>query len=113
MLSFCGTRNLLNTIQRGIYYSNYKCFTTCVYVTAPFCEVEFIHQFLCFNSVFLILRSNDEMDITMGNIRVVILLHKKNGEVFLWPAVRQQPKDVGLMGILGKSTSLVKHLIMY
>ncbi|XDV51312.1 hypothetical protein PO909_020223 [Leuciscus waleckii] len=51
--------------------------------------------------VSLILRSN-EMDVTMGNIRVVILLHKKNGEVFLWPAVRQQPKDVGLMGILGK-----------
>ncbi|XDV51310.1 hypothetical protein PO909_020222 [Leuciscus waleckii] len=52
--------------------------------------------------VSLILRSN-EMDVTMGNIRVVILLHKKNGEVFLWPAVRQQPKDVGLMGILGKA----------
>ncbi|XDV51336.1 hypothetical protein PO909_020225 [Leuciscus waleckii] len=52
--------------------------------------------------VSLILRSN-EMDVTMGNIHVVILLHKKNGEVFLWPAVRQQPKDVGLMGILGKA----------
>ncbi|XDV51318.1 hypothetical protein PO909_020224, partial [Leuciscus waleckii] len=50
--------------------------------------------------VSLILRSN-EMDVTMGNIRVVILLHKKNGEVFLWPAVRS--KDVGLMGILGKA----------
>ncbi|XDV51328.1 hypothetical protein PO909_020224 [Leuciscus waleckii] len=52
--------------------------------------------------VSLILRSN-EMDVTMGNIRVVILLHKKNGEVFLWPDVRQQPKDVGLTGILGKA----------
>ncbi|XP_051768557.1 inter-alpha-trypsin inhibitor heavy chain H3-like isoform X12 [Ctenopharyngodon idella] len=49
--------------------------------------------------VSLILRSN-EMDVTMGNIRVVILLHKKNGDAFLWPAVRQQPKDVSLMGIL-------------
>ncbi|XP_077058966.1 inter-alpha-trypsin inhibitor heavy chain H3-like [Siphateles boraxobius] len=52
--------------------------------------------------VSLILRCN-EMDVTMGNISVVILLHKKNGEVFLWPAVRQQPKDVSLMGILGKA----------
>ncbi|XP_067288176.1 inter-alpha-trypsin inhibitor heavy chain H3-like [Pseudorasbora parva] len=52
--------------------------------------------------VSLILRSN-EVDITLGNIRVVILLHKKNGEAFLWPAVRQQPKDVSLMGILGKA----------
>ncbi|XP_077060063.1 inter-alpha-trypsin inhibitor heavy chain H3-like [Siphateles boraxobius] len=52
--------------------------------------------------VSLILRCN-EMNVTMGNISVVILLHKKNGEVFLWPAVRQQPKDVSLMGILGKA----------
>ncbi|XDV51326.1 hypothetical protein PO909_020224 [Leuciscus waleckii] len=52
--------------------------------------------------VSLILRSN-EMDVTMGNIRVVILLHKKNGEVFLWPDVRHEPKDVGLTGILGKA----------
>ncbi|XP_067288175.1 inter-alpha-trypsin inhibitor heavy chain H3-like isoform X12 [Pseudorasbora parva] len=52
--------------------------------------------------VSLILRSN-EVDVTLGNIRVVILLHKKNGEAFLWPAVRQQPKDVSLMGILGKA----------
>uniref|UniRef100_A0A8C1KH89 Inter-alpha-trypsin inhibitor heavy chain 3b n=1 Tax=Cyprinus carpio TaxID=7962 RepID=A0A8C1KH89_CYPCA len=50
--------------------------------------------------VSLILRS-DELDVTMGNIRVVILLHKKNRDVFLWPAVQQQPKDVKLSGILG------------
>ncbi|MGD1441008.1 hypothetical protein ACP6H9_26935, partial [Vibrio harveyi] len=52
--------------------------------------------------VSLILRSN-EIDITMGNIRVIILLHKKNGDVFLWPAVQQQPKDVKLSGILGEA----------
>ncbi|XP_067243924.1 inter-alpha-trypsin inhibitor heavy chain H3-like isoform X2 [Chanodichthys erythropterus] len=51
--------------------------------------------------VSLILRSN-EMDVTMGNIRVVILLHKKD-EVFLWPAVWQQPKDAGFTGILGEA----------
>ncbi|XP_016353349.1 inter-alpha-trypsin inhibitor heavy chain H4-like [Sinocyclocheilus anshuiensis] len=53
-------------------------------------------------NVSLILRSN-EMDVTMGNIRVVILLHKKDGDVFLWPAIWQQPKDVSLMGILGEA----------
>ncbi|XP_039529773.1 inter-alpha-trypsin inhibitor heavy chain H3-like isoform X1 [Pimephales promelas] len=52
--------------------------------------------------VSLILRRN-EMDVTMGSIRVVILLHKEKGEVFLWPAVRQQPKDVSLRAILGKA----------
>ncbi|XP_056128493.1 uncharacterized protein LOC130106414 [Rhinichthys klamathensis goyatoka] len=51
--------------------------------------------------VSLILQSN-EMDVTMGNIRVVILLHKKD-DVFLWPAIWQQPKNVGLTGILGKA----------
>ncbi|XP_051957028.1 inter-alpha-trypsin inhibitor heavy chain H3-like isoform X2 [Xyrauchen texanus] len=51
--------------------------------------------------VHLIL-GNNEIDVTMGNIRVVILLHKKDGNVFLWPDIRQQPKDVGLSGILGK-----------
>uniref|UniRef100_A0A671LTF6 Inter-alpha-trypsin inhibitor heavy chain H3-like n=1 Tax=Sinocyclocheilus anshuiensis TaxID=1608454 RepID=A0A671LTF6_9TELE len=59
--------------------------------------------------VSLILRSN-EIDITMGNIHVVILLHKEKREIFLWPAVQQQPKDVSLTGILGKSASLIKHL---
>ncbi|KAI2659039.1 Inter-alpha-trypsin inhibitor heavy chain H3 [Labeo rohita] len=53
-------------------------------------------------NVSLILRSN-EMDITMGNIRAVILLHKKDSDIFLWPAIWQQPKDVSLMGILGEA----------
>lgn len=60
----------------------------------------------------LILRSN-EIDVTMGNIHVVILLHKEKSDVFLWPAVRQQPKDVSLTGILGKNASLIKHLSMF
>ncbi|CAM4731632.1 unnamed protein product [Leuciscus chuanchicus] len=51
--------------------------------------------------VSLILQSN-EMDVTMGNMRFVILLHKKD-EVFLWPAIWQQPKDVGFTGILGEA----------
>ncbi|ROI16305.1 Inter-alpha-trypsin inhibitor heavy chain H3 [Anabarilius grahami] len=60
--------------------------------------------------VSLILRNGNEMDVTMGNIRVVILLHKKNGDVFLWPAVRQQPKDVSLMGILGKAEASYEEI---
>ncbi|KAK7119155.1 hypothetical protein R3I94_021113 [Phoxinus phoxinus] len=49
-----------------------------------------------------LIRRGIEMDVTMGNIGVVILLHKKD-EVFLWPAVWQQSKDVGLTGILGEA----------
>ncbi|XP_048029063.1 inter-alpha-trypsin inhibitor heavy chain H3-like isoform X2 [Megalobrama amblycephala] len=60
--------------------------------------------------VSLILRNGNEMDVTMGNMRIVILLHKKNGDVFLWPAVRQQPKDVILMGILGKAEASYEQI---
>ncbi|XP_072522632.1 inter-alpha-trypsin inhibitor heavy chain H3 [Salminus brasiliensis] len=54
------------------------------------------------DSVTLILRKN-EADVTMGTVRVVLFRHEENGEKFLWPAVRQQPKDVSLQGILGKN----------
>ncbi|XP_059394300.1 uncharacterized protein LOC132126807 [Carassius carassius] len=52
--------------------------------------------------VSLILRSN-EIDVTMGNIHIVILLHKEQLDMFLWPAVRTRPKDVSLTGVLGES----------
>ncbi|XP_076858950.1 uncharacterized protein LOC143512469 isoform X2 [Brachyhypopomus gauderio] len=52
------------------------------------------------NNVSLILRDN-EMDVTMGTMRVIFLLHAKSGDAFLWPAVRQQP--IGMQGILGKT----------
>ncbi|XP_076859005.1 inter-alpha-trypsin inhibitor heavy chain H3-like isoform X2 [Brachyhypopomus gauderio] len=52
------------------------------------------------NNVSLILRDN-EMDVTMGTVRVIFLLHAKSGDAFLWPAVRQQP--IGMQGILGKT----------
>ncbi|XP_073681749.1 inter-alpha-trypsin inhibitor heavy chain H3-like [Garra rufa] len=50
----------------------------------------------------LILRHN-EIEITMGDIRVSILLHKNNKDEFLWPVVLEQPKDVRLCGIFGEA----------
>ncbi|XP_051768737.1 inter-alpha-trypsin inhibitor heavy chain H3-like [Ctenopharyngodon idella] len=44
----------------------------------------------------------DQMNVTMGNIHVVILLQKKDQVLFLWPAIWEYPKDVNLTGILGK-----------
>ncbi|MCJ8744185.1 hypothetical protein PDJAM_G00115570 [Pangasius djambal] len=52
------------------------------------------------DSVSIFLRSN-ELDVTMGTVRVVFLLHKKAGDVFLWPVVHQQPQNI--QGILGKT----------
>uniref|UniRef100_A0A8C1CEZ9 Inter-alpha-trypsin inhibitor heavy chain 3b, tandem duplicate 2 n=1 Tax=Cyprinus carpio carpio TaxID=630221 RepID=A0A8C1CEZ9_CYPCA len=59
--------------------------------------------------VSLILRSN-EIDVTMGKIHIVILLHKEKRDMFLWPAVRQQPKDVSLTGILGKTDASYEEI---
>ncbi|XP_042589738.1 inter-alpha-trypsin inhibitor heavy chain H3-like isoform X3 [Cyprinus carpio] len=51
--------------------------------------------------VSLILRSN-EIDVTMGKIHIVILLHKEKRDMCLCPAVQTRPKDVNLTGILGE-----------
>ncbi|KAL7843745.1 hypothetical protein AOLI_G00252570 [Acnodon oligacanthus] len=53
------------------------------------------------DSMSLILR-NEEVDVTMGTVRVVLFRHKKDGEMFLWPAVQQQPNHVNIQGIFGK-----------
>ncbi|XP_051531659.1 inter-alpha-trypsin inhibitor heavy chain H3-like isoform X4 [Myxocyprinus asiaticus] len=59
--------------------------------------------------VSLVVREN-EMDVTMGNIGVIILLHKKNGNMFLWPAIFEYPKNVNLTGILGKANISYEEL---
>ncbi|XP_053083116.1 inter-alpha-trypsin inhibitor heavy chain H3-like isoform X2 [Pangasianodon hypophthalmus] len=51
-------------------------------------------------SIFL---RNNELDVTMGTVRIVFFLHKKAGDVFLWPVVHQQPKNANIQGILGKT----------
>ncbi|XP_017305529.1 inter-alpha-trypsin inhibitor heavy chain H3 isoform X3 [Ictalurus punctatus] len=53
------------------------------------------------DSVSIFLRDN-ELDVGVGNVRVVLILHKKRGEVFLWPSIRQQPKNA-TRGVLGKT----------
>lgn len=44
----------------------------------------------------------NELNVTMGNIGVVVLSHKKDGVMFLWPAIWEYPKDISLTGVLGK-----------
>ncbi|XP_066526470.1 inter-alpha-trypsin inhibitor heavy chain H3-like isoform X3 [Hoplias malabaricus] len=51
-------------------------------------------------SVSLVIRNN-EVDVTMGSIRIVFFRHKKNGETFLWPSVQQQPTNQNIKGTLG------------
>lgn len=60
------------------------------------------------HSVSIFLRDN-ELDVGVGNVRVVLILHKKRGEVFLWPSIRQQPKNA-TRGVLGKRTEAALEL---
>ncbi|KAM9443592.1 LOW QUALITY PROTEIN: inter-alpha-trypsin inhibitor heavy chain H3-like [Clarias gariepinus] len=53
------------------------------------------------DSVSIFLRSN-ELDVTMGSVRVVFLLHKKTEDLLLWLVIHQQPKNPNTKGILGK-----------
>ncbi|KAL2091288.1 hypothetical protein ACEWY4_013551 [Coilia grayii] len=53
------------------------------------------------DSLLLIIREN-ETDITIATIRVVILLHQRNGEKFLWLAIRKRPLGNASSGLIGK-----------
>uniref|UniRef100_A0A672Y4Q3 Inter-alpha-trypsin inhibitor heavy chain 3 n=1 Tax=Sphaeramia orbicularis TaxID=375764 RepID=A0A672Y4Q3_9TELE len=46
-------------------------------------------------------QDNIETDITVGETRLVILLHETAGKQFLWPVLRQVPSDNNTEGILG------------
>ncbi|KAK2821164.1 hypothetical protein Q7C36_020507 [Tachysurus vachellii] len=50
-----------------------------------------------------IFQRTNEIDVTMGTVRVVVLIHKNIGDVFLWPVVHKQGKDSNFRGILGKN----------
>ncbi|XP_059385777.1 uncharacterized protein LOC132119647 [Carassius carassius] len=54
------------------------------------------------DSVSLVVREN-VMNVTFGNIGVVILSHKKDGVMFLWPVIWEYSKDANLTGVLGKA----------
>nr|XP_040060994.1 inter-alpha-trypsin inhibitor heavy chain H3-like isoform X2 [Gasterosteus aculeatus aculeatus] len=41
-----------------------------------------------------------EIDVAVGDTRMVILIHKENGKDFLWPILRQRPLDDNVSGIL-------------
>uniref|UniRef100_A0A672KEC2 Uncharacterized protein n=1 Tax=Sinocyclocheilus grahami TaxID=75366 RepID=A0A672KEC2_SINGR len=62
------------------------------------------------DGVSLVVLEN-EMNVTMGNIGVVIISHKKDGVMFLWPAIWKYPKDVNLAGVLGKRIHYVDEFV--
>lgn len=60
---------------------------------------------ICFQSVTVI-RRDKETDVSIEDIRLVILVHEISGRKFLWPVLRQPPSDDTAGGILGECVSL-------
>ncbi|XP_030632209.1 inter-alpha-trypsin inhibitor heavy chain H3 isoform X2 [Chanos chanos] len=52
--------------------------------------------------VNLSLSRNKKLDVTMGTTCVSILIHERNGNVFLWPTVSHPPSNRSMPAILGK-----------
>ena len=55
---------------------------------------------VCLSSATVITRSN-EIDVAAEDIRIVILIHFKDGKRFYWPVLRQRPSADDIEGILG------------
>ncbi|XP_029287208.1 inter-alpha-trypsin inhibitor heavy chain H3-like [Cottoperca gobio] len=45
------------------------------------------------NGRLTVIRRDQEIVVSSGDTRIVILIHVKDGEEFLWPVLRQQPSD--------------------
>lgn len=49
-----------------------------------------------------VIRRDKEIDIAVGDTRIVILIHLHQGREFLWPVLRQRPSDSSATGILSE-----------
>ncbi|XP_029683213.1 inter-alpha-trypsin inhibitor heavy chain H3-like isoform X10 [Takifugu rubripes] len=47
-----------------------------------------------------VIRRDKEVDIMIGDVRIVILIHLLEGKEFLWPVLRRRPSDSSVTGIL-------------
>ncbi|XP_060925189.1 inter-alpha-trypsin inhibitor heavy chain H3-like isoform X2 [Limanda limanda] len=57
-----------------------------------------------------VIKRNKEVDVATGDIRIVILLHERHGEKFLWPVLRQHPPDNNAEGILALKPAVYEDL---
>ncbi|XP_063330717.1 inter-alpha-trypsin inhibitor heavy chain H3-like [Pelmatolapia mariae] len=60
-------------------------------------------------SVTMIMRNN-EIDIAAGDMRLVILVHKKNSIKFLWPVLRQHPSANNTDGLLALKSAVYEEV---
>ncbi|XP_062258267.1 inter-alpha-trypsin inhibitor heavy chain H3-like isoform X2 [Platichthys flesus] len=57
-----------------------------------------------------VIKRNKEVDVATGDIRIVILLHERHGEKFLWPVLRRRPSDNNAEGILAVKPAVYEEL---
>ncbi|KAL3978297.1 nucleolysin TIA-1/TIAR [Sarotherodon galilaeus] len=60
-------------------------------------------------SVIVIVR-NSEIDVATGDMRMVIIVHEKNGQKFLWPVLRQRPLDNNAEGLLAVEAAVYEEV---
>ncbi|XP_037535780.1 inter-alpha-trypsin inhibitor heavy chain H3-like [Nematolebias whitei] len=51
-----------------------------------------------------VIKRDKEIDVAAEDVRVIILVHEKNGEKFLWPVLRQRPSASNTEGVLALKT---------
>lgn len=54
-----------------------------------------------FSRLTVIMRAN-EIDVAVEDVRLVILVHEKDRNKFLWPVLRQTPSADDIEGFLGE-----------
>ncbi|XP_059185247.1 inter-alpha-trypsin inhibitor heavy chain H3-like [Centropristis striata] len=57
-----------------------------------------------------VIKRDKEIDVAVGDTRVVILIHVKDGEKFLWPVLREQPLEGNVTGILALKPAVYEEL---
>ncbi|KAK9528983.1 hypothetical protein VZT92_013106 [Zoarces viviparus] len=57
-----------------------------------------------------VIRRDKEIDVAAGDTRMIIVIHERNGEEFLWPVLRQRPLDNNVSGILALKPAVYEEV---
>ncbi|XP_073325266.1 inter-alpha-trypsin inhibitor heavy chain H3-like isoform X3 [Pagrus major] len=57
-----------------------------------------------------VIKRDKEIDVTAGDTRLLILIHKIANKEFLWPVLRQQPSDPSVTGILALKPAVYEEV---
>ncbi|XP_068568192.1 inter-alpha-trypsin inhibitor heavy chain H3-like [Cebidichthys violaceus] len=57
-----------------------------------------------------VIRRDKEIDVAAGDTRMILVIHQRNGEEFLWPVLRQRPLDDNVSGILALKPAVYEEV---